>query len=70
MMQNQEKIELLKKAKGPIDNEFTQLEEIYVILYAISKIVMDEIRHSPCIFSRVPKSSFTKLSSTVDKFRS
>ncbi len=31
MMQNQEKIELLKKAKGPIDNEFTQLEEIYVI---------------------------------------
>lgn len=27
MMQNQEKIELLKKAKGPIDNEFTQLEE-------------------------------------------
>jgi len=44
MMQNQEKIELLKKAKGSIDNEFTQLEEIYVILYAISKIVMDETR--------------------------
>lgn len=44
MMQTRNKIELLKQAKGSIDSEFTQLEEIYVVLYAISKILTDGVR--------------------------
>lgn len=43
MIQNNERIELMRRAKDALDSELIQLEEIYIILYAISKIVTKNV---------------------------